>query len=86
MEMLLAVRWVDMVITYEEPMPEYLCSLIRPDVIVKSREWQMKGVSGSSYAKRVCFFETVPGISTTRLCDRIRGRISVPLTIVGEEE
>jgi len=75
-EMLAALKDVDYVVLFNEATPEKLIQTIRPDVLVKGKDWAKKGVVGQefveSYGGRVVLLELVAGYSTTSLIERIR--------------
>jgi len=75
-EMLAALQYVDYVVLFDEPTPERLIRQVRPDVLVKGKDWADKGVVGrefvESYGGRVVLLDLVPGYSTTAMIERIR--------------
>jgi rfaE bifunctional protein nucleotidyltransferase chain/domain len=73
-EVLLAIRWVDSVVIFEEDTPERLIQELNPDVLVKGDDWINKEVAGAEYVKArggfVAFFPVLPGFSTTSLLEK----------------
>ena len=73
---LAALECVDYVVEFDEPTPAKLIEALRPDVLVKGRDWADKGVVGrefvESYGGRVELLPLVEGLSTTALLERIR--------------
>ncbi|MCR5460080.1 MAG: D-glycero-beta-D-manno-heptose 1-phosphate adenylyltransferase [Acetatifactor sp.] len=74
--MLEALRYVDFVIPFEEDTPQNLIEKVRPDMLVKGRDWEGKEVVGAefvkSYGGEVRFAELEPGISTSTIIEKIR--------------
>jgi D-beta-D-heptose 7-phosphate kinase/D-beta-D-heptose 1-phosphate adenosyltransferase len=75
-EMLAALQYVDYVVMFDEPTPEPLIRKVRPDVLVKGKDWTDKGVVGrefvESHGGKVVLLDLLEGYSTTGLLDRIR--------------
>jgi D-beta-D-heptose 7-phosphate kinase/D-beta-D-heptose 1-phosphate adenosyltransferase len=71
-----ALECVDYVVGFEESDPEALIRKIRPDVLIKGRDWEERGVAGRTFVEsiggRVVLLPLVEGVSTTNLIDRIR--------------
>jgi D-beta-D-heptose 7-phosphate kinase/D-beta-D-heptose 1-phosphate adenosyltransferase len=79
-----ALEAVDYIVIFDEPDPLKLIEAVRPDVLVKGRDWAEKGVVGGdfvkSYGGRVVLAPLVEGKSTTTVIDKIRADGgSVPL-------
>lgn len=72
---LTALESVDYVVVFDEPTPINLIKRIKPDVLVKGVDWKGKKVVGreivESYDGKVVFAPLVPGVSTTRIFDRL---------------
>lgn len=75
--MLAAVGVVDAVVPFEEPTPERLVRLLKPDVLVKGEEYEGTTIPGADYIAhrggRVVFVPMLPGKSTTTLAAAVRG-------------
>jgi D-beta-D-heptose 7-phosphate kinase/D-beta-D-heptose 1-phosphate adenosyltransferase len=73
-EILLAIRWVDRVVVFEEDTPERLVRDLKPDVLVKGDDWIGKEVAGADFVRSrggfVAFFPILPGFSTTALVEK----------------
>ena len=71
-----ALECVDYVVLFDEPTPEQLIRRVRPDVLVKGRDWSDRGVVGrefvESHGGRVVLLPLVEGHGTTNLIERIR--------------
>ena len=76
MEILSALACVDYVVKFEEPDPLRLIETIRPDVLVKGGDWPMDQIAGRHSVEArggtVVRIPLVPGISTSRLIERIQ--------------
>lgn len=74
--LLTALECVDYVIPFEEDTPQNLIEQVRPDVLVKGKDWEGKKIAGDefvrSYGGSVRFVELEQGLSTTQLIERIK--------------
>jgi len=74
---LMSLRSVDLVVTFDDDTPERLIREVHPDVLVKGGDWPKEAIVGrefvESYGGRVVSVPLRPGFSTTALVDRIRG-------------
>lgn len=77
-EILAALADVNYVTVFDEDTPLNLIGAIRPDVLVKGRDWQNAGVVGQevveSYGGRVELIDLVTGVSTTDIITRVLAR------------
>ncbi|MBL7662567.1 D-glycero-beta-D-manno-heptose 1-phosphate adenylyltransferase [bacterium] len=75
-EMLLALRAVDFVVTFDEDTPLELIQEIRPDFLVKGGDWTPDKIVGAdfvqSYGGKVLSIPFHPGHSTTGLVEKIK--------------
>jgi len=66
---------VDYITIFDEPDPLALIKTIKPDVLIKGADWEDDKIIGSdvvkSYGGQVVRIEVVPGISTSRIIQRI---------------
>jgi D-beta-D-heptose 7-phosphate kinase/D-beta-D-heptose 1-phosphate adenosyltransferase len=73
---LAALESVDYVVIFDEPTPIELIKSIRPDVLVKGRDWAEKGVIGQqyveSYGGKVILAPLVEGKSSTSVIDKVK--------------
>lgn len=73
-----ALESVDYVVLFNEPTPEPLIRRLRPDVLVKGRDWADRGVVGREFVEahggRVVLLPLVEGHSTTELIERLEKR------------
>lgn len=75
--LLLGLEVVDYVIIFDEDTPEALIHAVRPDVLVKGKDWESKQpVAGQefieSYGGRVAFMRLEEGLSTTSIIEKIK--------------
>ena len=78
MVVLAALEMVDAVVSFGEDTPKEIVEEITPDVLVKGRDWENKGVVGREWVERhggeVYLADLVPGRSTTSIADRLKKR------------
>ena len=74
-EVLAGLTCVDYITIFDEPDPLVLIQTIKPDVLIKGADWKETDIIGSdvvkSYGGKVIRVEVVPGISTSRIIQRI---------------
>jgi len=63
---------VDLTVVFDDDTPENLIYQLRPDYLVKGKDWEGKKVVGSEYVGEVVFVDLLPDISTTAIIERIR--------------
>ncbi len=70
-----ALAPVDYVVMFEDDTPEALIRAIKPDVLIKGKDWEGKPVAGGEFVKEnggeVCFIELEQGLSTTNIIGKI---------------
>jgi D-beta-D-heptose 7-phosphate kinase/D-beta-D-heptose 1-phosphate adenosyltransferase len=71
-EVISALEMVSYVTLFDEETPYELIKLIKPDVLVKGGDWKKEDIVGSDIAKETHSLPFVPGISTTRIIERIK--------------
>ena len=69
--MLAALACVDYVILFKEETPRRLLRELRPDILVKGKDYPKDRIVGREYVRRVCRVPLLPGYSTTRLLSRL---------------
>ncbi len=73
---LAAMETVDYITIFDEPDPLNLIKKVKPDVLVKGRDWAQKGVVGAefveSYSGRVVLAPLVEGKSSTTIIEKIK--------------
>ncbi len=74
-EILLALRWVDAVVPFDEPTPLELIETIRPHILVKGGDWPVEKIVGrdvvEAFGGKVLSLPFHEGASTTGIIDRI---------------
>lgn len=83
-KMLLACRFVDYVVIFNEETPLRIIEMIKPHVIVKGGDWKGKKIAGEDvvkkYGGKIIFAPYLQGISTTEIIKRIK-KLSLSLTL-----
>jgi len=74
-EVLAGLACVDYITIFDEPDPLALIQTIKPDVLIKGADWKETEIIGSDvvklYGGKVIRIEVVPGISTSRIIQKI---------------
>lgn len=74
-EVLAGLEVVDAVVVFDQPNPLELIIALEPDVLVKGGDWPIEKIVGRQEVEarggRVLNIPLTPGVSTTRLIDRI---------------
>ena len=75
-QLLLALRFVNYVLTFNEPTPINLIKLIKPDYLIKGSDWREDEIVGKdfveSYGGQVVRIDLVEGISTSKIIEKIK--------------
>ena len=75
--MIAALACVDCVLIFDEPTPLAVVEALQPDVIVKGGDYDPSTVVGADVVRarggRVEIVSLIPGHSTTRIVERLRG-------------
>lgn len=75
-QVIAALGSVDYVVIFEEPDPQALIDLLRPDVLVKGGDWREEDVVGresvASWGGKVVIIPQKKGLSTTNIVERIK--------------
>jgi len=75
-EVLAALTCVDYVVIFSEPDPLRIITILQPDVLVKSSDWDPQEIIGREVVEArggsIISTPEVPGISTTILIERMR--------------
>lgn len=87
---LLALRWVDRVLVFEEDTPEKVIEGIKPDVLVKGAEYEEAEIVGAefvrAYGGRVERIPMVEGESSSSYIEKLRNSAAVEGHNSTEEE
>ena len=70
--LLASLEAVDYVVIFDEDTPYELIKKIKPDILVKGRDYEGKKVVGSDIAKEVKLIDFVNGKSTTNIINKIK--------------
>ncbi len=73
-EVLSALSMVDYVTPFDEDTPYELIKTLKPDVLVKGADWDIKNIVGADIVKEVRNIPFVEGISTTEIIRKIQGK------------
>jgi len=71
-EMLEALWAVDEVLLFDEETPIELIKEIRPDLLVKGADHDLKTVIGRKYAKKTLVLDVAAGVHTSKIIERIK--------------
>jgi D-beta-D-heptose 7-phosphate kinase/D-beta-D-heptose 1-phosphate adenosyltransferase len=76
-EILAALECVDAVVIFHEPTPREVIARLLPDVLVKGGDWPADQIVGRAEVEaaggRVVLAPVIPGYSTTKILEKIRG-------------
>ncbi|MDE5602924.1 MAG: D-glycero-beta-D-manno-heptose-7-phosphate kinase [Helicobacter sp.] len=70
--MLCALECIDFVIVFEEDTPLELIKKIKPDILVKGKDYLGKEIIGSNIAKEVCLIDYIEGKSSSAIIQKIK--------------
>jgi rfaE bifunctional protein nucleotidyltransferase chain/domain len=77
MAVLAALECVDYVVLFTEPTPLNLICALRPHVLAKGADWKKSQIAGAketeSWGGKVKLVKLVPGRSTTKVIEKMRG-------------
>jgi len=70
-----AIEWIDYIVPFDEDTPEELIQTIKPDVLVKGKDWAGKPIAGGEFVREnggeVRFIDLEDGLSTTNIIQKI---------------
>ncbi len=73
-EVLSALSMVDYITLFNEDTPYELIKEIKPDILVKGADWDLKNIVGNDIVKEVHTIPFVEGISTTEIIKKIQSK------------
>ena len=73
-EVLSALSMVDYITLFNEDTPYELIREIKPDILVKGADWDIKNIVGNDIVKEVHTIPFVKGISTTEIIKKIQSK------------
>ncbi len=66
---------IDYLVVFDEDTPEALIQTIKPDILIKGKDWEGKKVAGAEFVEKnggqVCLIDLEKGLSTSDIIDRI---------------
>jgi D-beta-D-heptose 7-phosphate kinase/D-beta-D-heptose 1-phosphate adenosyltransferase len=75
-EVLASLEFVDYIVIFDEPDPLELIKKVKPNILIKGKDWEKKGAVGSefvtSYGGKVLFAPLVEGQSSTKTIEKIK--------------
>ncbi len=71
-EVLCAISYVDLILSFEEDTPYELIKFLRPDILVKGGDYKFDEVVGRELVKEVKIVPYIQGYSTTNIIRRIK--------------
>lgn len=69
---LAGLECVDFVVIFDEDTPQDLIAIIKPDVLVKGKDYEDKDIAGVGFAKELKLIDFVVGKSTTNIINKIK--------------
>ena len=70
-----SIREIDYLVLFEDDTPETLIREIRPDVLIKGKDWEGKTVAGGTFVQetggQVAFIDLEGDLSTTDIIQKI---------------
>lgn len=70
-----AISYIDYIVLFDEDTPEQLIHAIKPDVLVKGKDWEGTKIAGQDFVEKnggqVHFIEMEEGLSTTNIIQKI---------------
>ncbi|MBR9998020.1 MAG: D-glycero-beta-D-manno-heptose 1-phosphate adenylyltransferase [Cyclobacteriaceae bacterium] len=74
--LLAALSFVDMVILFNEDTPLELISAVKPDILVKGNDYEIKNIVGANFVMenggKVITLDLIVGVSTTSIINKIK--------------
>lgn len=75
MKLLESLECVDFVVMFDDDTPENLIRTVKPDVLIKGKDWEGKEVAGGEFVRqnggKICFVDLEDGLSTTNVINKI---------------
>ncbi len=67
-----SINYVDYVVIFDEKTPYSLIKAIKPDILLKGKDWKEDEIVGRDIAGEIARVDIVPGYSTTEILEKIR--------------
>lgn len=71
-EVLASLEMIDYIVVFDEDTPYELIKELRPDILVKGGDWDIKDIVGNDIVKDVRTIPFVDGISTSEIIEKIK--------------
>ncbi len=71
---LASLYFVDYVVIFEEDTPFELISFLKPDILVKAKDYENKEIVGANLVSRVELIDFKEGYSSTKIIEKIQGK------------
>ncbi len=71
-EILDSIKYVDYVVLFDEDTPYKLITEIKPDVVIKGKDYKLKDIVGWGIVPKIVRIDLVKGFSTTELIKKIK--------------
>lgn len=71
-KILSSIESVDFIVLFDEPTPEKLIEIIKPDVLVKGSDYKVEEIVGREYAGQTITIDYLEGKSTTSIVNKIK--------------
>ena len=71
-KVLSAIRWVDYVVLFDDPTPQKLIELLKPNILVKGGDYEPEAVIGKEVVGNVVIIPLLPGYSTTEIIKKVK--------------
>ena len=72
--MLASLYFVDYVVIFEEDTPFELISFLKPDILVKGKDYKNKEIIGANLVAKVELIDYKEGFSTSKIIEKIQGQ------------
>ncbi|ARJ56279.1 D-glycero-beta-D-manno-heptose-7-phosphate kinase [Campylobacter cuniculorum] len=72
--MLASLYFVDYVVIFEEDTPFELISFLKPDILVKGKDYENKEIIGANLVAKVELIDYKEGFSTSKIIEKIQGQ------------
>ena len=73
---LAAMESIDYIVIFDEPDPLNLIKQVRPDILIKGKDWEKKGIVGADFVTsnggKVLFAPLVEGKSSTKIIEKVK--------------
>lgn len=75
LKLLESIAYIDHLVLFGDDTPENLIRAVKPDILVKGRDWEGKEVAGGKFVEenggKICFIDLEQGLSTTNIIQKV---------------